>query len=291
MPELPEVETVCRGLDALLPGRMIHAVETDWPKTWPLATGELESHVLGTRFSSVSRRGKLILAALDNGYCLAMHLRMTGQLVFVGSRTGRFGGGHPSDSLVDQLPDRSTRVIFRLDGGKLFFNDQRKFGRIQLVAPGAVDDLDFVKRLGPDPLDPAFTPAQLAEVLGRRAGAMIKAVLLDQSVIAGIGNIYTDEALWGARLHPAQPAGSLSADDVVSLWTELRTVLHLSIAQGGSTDRNYLNAEGQRGAYLDFARVFRRQGQACQRCGGSIIKLRCAGRGTHICPQCQKLLD
>jgi formamidopyrimidine-DNA glycosylase len=226
---------------------------------------------------------------LSSGYSLVIHLKMTGQLVFVSQQT-RFGAGHPNDSLVHQLPDKSTRVEFTFtDDSKLFFNDQRKFGWVKLIPTAEVPNIDFMKKVGPEPLDASFTAEAFATRLQRRKNTSIKAALLDQTVVAGVGNIYADESLWGAKIHPATLVRNVSTQKLATLFTELQYVLNLSIEKGGSSNHTYVNAEGKRGSYMNFARVFRRDGQACPRCGHSIIKLRVAGRGTHICPHDQQL--
>ncbi len=214
---------------------------------------------------------------------------MTGQLVFR-SATAHFGAGHPSGSLMGDLPDKSTRVTLTFaDGARLFFNDQRKFGWMRLMPTAEVENLDFFKKVGPEPLAADFTPADFAARLSRRAKSGIKAVLLDQTVVAGIGNIYADESLWAAKIHPLTLVQDIPKAKVTALYTGLRDILTLSIKKGGSTDRNYVNHEGKRGSYLTFANVFRREGQPCPRCGTIIIKTKVAGRGTHVCPHCQVL--
>lgn len=289
MPELPEVETVRIGLARLLPGRRIKSVDFDWPKSFPNADIDVERFVIGAKVLEVRRRAKVLLIELSSKYSLVIHLKMTGQLVFKSSKE-RFGAGHPNDSLVGQLPDKSTRVTLAFeDGSKLFFNDQRKFGWMRLIPAAEVANLDFFKKVGPEPLSDDFDWRQLRERLVRRRNTSIKAALLDQTVVAGVGNIYADEALWGARLHPSTPVRDISAAKFHKLYDELIYVLRLSIEKGGSSDRNYVNAEGKKGSYISFARVFRREGQACPRCGHTIRKIRVAGRGTHICPHCQKL--
>lgn len=201
----------------------------------------------------------------------------------------RFGAGHPNDSLIGELPDRSTRVTIEFaDGSHLYFNDQRKFGWMKLMPTLEVPNIDFMKKVGPEPLEAEFTAAQFAERFKRRAKTSIKAALLDQTVIAGVGNIYADESLWGAKVHPGRIVGTITDAEFKKLYTELRAVMNLAIEKGGSTDKNYVNAEGKRGSYMDFARVFRREGKPCPRCGAEIIKFKHAGRGTHVCPVCQK---
>lgn len=289
MPELPEVETVRRGLAQLLPGREVVSAAADWDKSFPNAPEDVQQFLAGAKMLEVRRRAKVLIIDLDSEYSLVTHLKMTGQLVFVGAGT-RFGAGHPSESLVGQLPDKSTRVTIAFaDGSHLYFNDQRKFGWMRLLPTLEVENLDFFQKVGPEPLAADFSWQVLKGRLLRRPKSSIKAVLLDQTVVAGIGNIYADETLWGAKIHPSTPVGLLTAEQVHKLYEELVFVLELAIEKGGSTDRNYVNAEGKRGSYLTFARVFRRQGQPCSRCGATILKTRVAGRGTHFCPNCQKM--
>jgi formamidopyrimidine-DNA glycosylase len=286
MPELPEVETVRRGLHKLLIGRVVTAETHDTAKGFPNAPADVASFLLGATIADVRRRAKVLLIDLSTDYTLVIHLKMTGQLVFRGEEN--FGAGHPNESLIGELPDRSTRVTLTFaDGSRLYFNDQRKFGWMRLLPTLEVPNIDFMKRVGPEPLEADFTAKHFADRFTRRAKTSIKAALLDQSVIAGVGNIYADESLWGAKVHPKRLVGSVTAAEFEALYIELRAVMNMAIEKGGSTDRNYVNAEGKRGSYMDFARVFRREGLACPRCGTEIIKFKAAGRGTHICPQCQ----
>jgi formamidopyrimidine-DNA glycosylase len=288
MPELPEVETVRRGLRELIIGRKIKAVNHDTPKSFPNAPKDVEEFLVGASVADVRRRAKVLLIDLSTDYTLVIHLKMTGQLVFRGEAV--FGAGHPSESLIGELPDRSTRVTLTFtDESHLYFNDQRKFGWMKLMPTIEVPHIDFMQKVGPEPLEADFTPAEFAERFKRRAKTSIKAALLDQTVVAGVGNIYADESLWGAKIHPRRLVGTITAAEYKKLYTELRTVMNLAIEKGGSTDKNYVNAEGKRGSYMDFARVFRREGKPCPRCGTTIIKFKAAGRGTHVCPYCQKL--
>lgn len=286
MPELPEVETVRSGLQQLLPGRTIASIEHDWPKGFPNAPEDVQQFGVGASVVVVARRAKVLLIELSSKYSLVVHLKMTGQLVFRGEE--QFGAGHPNDSLIGDLPDRSTRVTITFkDGSKLFFNDQRKFGWMRLMPTAEVPFIDFFQKVGPEPLSADFTAEILYERLQRRKNTSIKAALLDQTVLAGIGNIYADEGLWGARLHPSTLVKNLSQAQVAELHAALVAVLNTAITKGGSTDKNYVNAEGKRGSYMDFASVFRREGKPCPRCGATIEKSKVAGRGTHTCPVCQ----
>lgn len=287
MPELPEVETVRIGLTSLLPGKVVKDVTHDWPKSFPNAPAYVAKFLIGAKIKEVRRRAKVLIIDLSSRYSLVVHLKMTGQLVYVGKK--RFGAGHPNDSLISKLPDKSTRVTIDFkDNSKLFFNDQRKFGWMKLLPTLEVSEIDFMKKVGPEPLEDDFTFDIFLERLKRRQKSPIKAVLLDQTVLAGIGNIYADESLWAAKIHPSTPVSRIQKVKLATLYGEIRSILKAAIASGGSTDRNFVNAEGKKGSYLSFAQVFRKQGQPCPRCGTTIEKIRVAGRGTHICPKCQK---
>jgi formamidopyrimidine-DNA glycosylase len=288
MPELPEVETVRVGLRQLIVGKTIASVTYNWDKSFPNAVADVNKFMVNARVLDVRRRAKVLLIDLNTEHTLVIHLKMTGQMVYR-SASKTFGAGHPSASLVGVLPDKSTRVNFKFnDNSKLFFNDQRKFGWIKLFPTVEVPNIDFFKKVGPEPLAADFTQEAFRERFVRRPNTNIKAALLDQTVIAGVGNIYADESLWGAKIHPSALVKNLSPARLNTLYTEVRYVLNLAIEKGGSTDRNYVNAEGKKGSYLSFARVFRKNGQPCPRCATTIIKIRVAGRGTHICPKCQK---
>lgn len=287
MPELPEVETVRRGLQALIIGRTVKAVNNDTVKGFPNTLADVGAFLIGANIVAVRRRAKVLLIDLSTGYTLVIHLKMTGQLVYRGEQV--FGAGHPNESLIGELPDRSTRVTIEFtDESHLYFNDQRKFGWMRLMPTLEVSNIDFMKRVGPEPLEADFTAAEFAARFTRRAKTSIKAALLDQTVVAGVGNIYADESLWGAKIHPKRLVNTITDKEFILLYTELRAVMNLAIKKGGSTDKNYVNAEGKRGSYMDFAKVFRREGLTCPRCETEIIKFKAAGRGTHICPNCQK---
>ena len=320
MPELPEVETVRLGLAKLLPRLIIKDVWHDWKKGFPNAPADVARFMIGASVKSVRRRAKVLIIELSSGYSLVIHLKMTGQLVFVhenqledssskivaGNKVRKkqsanskllttnepsalFGGGHPNDSLINNLPDKSTRVVLDfIDGSKLFFNDQRKFGWMRLLPTVEVPEIDFLKTVGPEPLEDDFTVDKFIERLQTRKNSPIKAVLLDQKVLAGVGNIYADESLFAAKIHPSTPVSKASRTKLVMLHGDLIAVLRLAIEKGGSTNRNYVNAEGKKGSYMSFAQIFRKEGQPCPRCGTIIEKIRVGGRGTHICPHCQK---
>lgn len=289
MPELPEVETVRIGLVRLLPGRIVSEITYDTDKSFPNAPTDVAQFLIGASVADVRRRAKVLLIELSSKYTLVIHLKMTGQLVF-DSAHEHFGAGHPSDSLIGKLPDKSTRVTLTFqDGGRLFFNDQRKFGWMRLIPTTEVPNIDFMKRVGPEPLEANFDWHGMKARLLRRKNTSIKAALLDQTVIAGVGNIYADESLWGAKIHPARLVHTLTDKEIEALHRALIEVLQLSIEKGGSSSHTYVNAEGKKGSYMTFASVFRRENQPCPRCGTTIIKTKVAGRGTHTCPICQSL--
>lgn len=291
MPELPEVETVRRGLHELIIGRTIKMVqEFESPKSFPNAPGDVAQFFVGASITDVRRRAKVLLLELSSGYTLVVHLKMTGQLVFRAD-DAVFGAGHPNDSLIGELPDRSTRVAIKfIDSSHLYFNDQRKFGWMKLFPTLEVPNIDFMKKVGPEPLEDSFTAKEFIQRIRRRNGTTIKAAILDQTVLAGVGNIYADESLWGAKIHPASRVRDVNDRQLTALLKEIKYVMSLAIEKGGSTDKNYVNAEGKRGSYIDFARVFRKEGEPCPRHPDVLVeKIRVAGRGTHICPVCQAL--
>lgn len=270
MPELPEVETVVRILRPQLVDRTLSGMRCHWPRhiDRPLLP-EFQKRIVGRKIKGVSRRGKFILIALDNGETLIVHLRMSGHLAVVAAT----------------LPiDKHSHTIFELDSGQeLRFRDTRKFGRVYLVR----DVQEVVGRLGPEPLDPAFSAATLAELLSGRK-RILKSFLLDQTMIAGIGNIYADEALFHAGLLPTRRTDSLAADEIVALFKGIREVLQLGIAREGASISTYIKPDGEKGDMQNEVKVFRRTGEDCFRCGEMIHRIRLGGRSTHFCPGCQQ---
>lgn len=291
MPELPEVETIKRGLETAIVHQRLSGVEVLWSKSFDAPAGLIEQAVTGARIKSLRRRAKVLIWDLDNGFSLLFHLKMTGQLVLTDGAETLFAGGHPTESMLgDRLPDRSTRVVFTLESGeRVYFNDQRKFGWIKLVPTAEVEQDALVSRLGPEPLSDEFTLAGLQAELQAHKGAPVKAVILDQSTVSGVGNIYADESLHLAKIHPARLAGSLSPAEARRLHQAIKTIIGLGVEHGGTSFAHFVNAMRGKGDYLQHARVFRREGQPCPVCGTVIEKTRVAGRGTHVCPKCQAL--
>ena len=290
MPEGPEVETIRRGLELGIVGETISGVSVLWQKSFDVPTVFIDQYVTGAQVLHVERRGKVLIVNLSTGHTMLFHLKMTGQMVLVKRDGERFAGGHPSESMRSELPDRSTKVIFDfVSGDKLFFNDFRKFGWVKLVPTPEVILDPLVARLGPEALGPEFTVSFFKTQLDRHQRAPIKPTILDQATVAGVGNIYADESLHLARIHPMRLAGSLSAAEMKRLHAAIRAIIALGIEHGGTSFSRYVNALGGKGDYLEHARVFRRDGLPCPVHPGTlIVKLRVAGRGTHICPVCQK---
>ena len=281
MPELPEVETIKRGLRGFILGKEIKKIRVFCEKSF------VGKPTRG-KINEIRRFGKALVIDLDSDYSLMVHLRMTGQLIYDGNE--RYAGGHPSENYVDKLPNKQTRVAIEFEDGVLYFNDQRKFGFIKVIPTVEIEKEDFISKLAKEPWQ--MTDEELYEKLQQHKKVSIKAAILDQTIIAGLGNIYADEALYYAKIHPARKAGSLTQAEVKKLLQGAREVMEKSIDVGGSTIRNYVKADGTRGDYLDlFAKVYHREGQPCDRCGTMLVKTKVAGRGTHFCPNCQKLSE
>jgi formamidopyrimidine-DNA glycosylase len=282
MPELPEVETIRRGLEGFIRNKKITNVKIFCDKSF-IGPKEL---VESKKVLALRRRGKALLIDLEGGITMMIHLRMTGQLIFR-SDNDSFAGGHPTDSFFTELPNKQTRVEFELENGKLFFNDQRKFGFVKLIETAEIENDKFIKSLAKEPWDMTFD--EFKKNLMRHKTQPIKATILDQKVVAGVGNIYADESLFFAGVHPKRETGSLTDDEIKKLLEGTRKTMQASIDSGGSTMKTYVKADGTKGDYLRlFAKVFRREGEPCEKCGTEIVKIRVAGRGTHICPHCQK---
>ena len=281
MPELPEVETIRRGLSKLILNKKIVQVDILEKKSFfGSKTG-----VLNTKIIDLRRRGKALIFDLDNKNSFLIHLRMTGQLIFVGNE--RFAGGHPNENFISELPNKQTRVMFCFsDGTKLFFNDQRKFGFVKIMKTSEVESDDFVSKLGKEPWE-MRNEDFFKKIHGKNI--CVKAALLDQEIIAGLGNIYADESLFFAGVRPDRKCSSLSIEEVSKIIEGARKTMEDSLDAGGSTIRNYVKADGTRGDYLElFAKVYGREGKECVKCGEKIRKIRVAGRGTHFCERCQK---
>jgi len=276
VPELPEVETVRARLEPVLVGRSLERVEIHDPRlTRPFDPAGVAAELEGERIVAVDRRGKYLIVRFESGRVLLIHLRMTGNLL------------HGSGAWLPH-PDPHRRAVVRLDDGSdVAYRDVRRFGTWLLVEPGELEPyLD--DRVGREPLERSFTTKRLAETLaGRRTP--VKAAILDQRRLAGVGNIYADEALWRARIHPQRPAGELGPAELKALHGGIRTALKAGIERQGATLRDYRTPDGGSGAMQHEFKVYGREGEPCDRCGTPIEKIRAAGRGTWYCPNCQRL--
>src|SRR5688572_7498148 len=295
MPELPEVETVARDLQRWIAGARIDDAEVRWERTirHPLPADRFVAELRGAAIRSVGRRAKTVLLHLDDGRVMTVALRMTGALIVAAP-------GAPADPYA--------RVVFDLaDGRELRYRDVRKFGRIGLWPGGGLRSVgagrgarsrrvaeggrryrvgEVFSGHGPEPLAPSFTAARLAERLHGRS-ARLKTLLLDQSFVAGVGNIYADEALWRARLHPLRRADTLTDDEVRRLHRSLRSVLRQGVVNRGASFSDYVGADGQPGDNAERLAVYRRTDQPCYRCGRPIARLVLGQRSAHFCPHCQ----
>jgi formamidopyrimidine-DNA glycosylase len=277
LPELPEVETIRARLAPRLEGRRFESVEIADPRlTRPEPPGAIAQALQGERIDTVGRRGKYLVFEFESGRHLLVHLRMTGNVE------------HPAQGGLAADPYRRA-VVTLDDGSDVAYRDVRRFGTWALLEPGELDDYFASRRLGGEPLERGFTTRGLTQALAGRK-APIKAALLDQRAVAGVGNIYADEALWRARIHPLRPAGSLAPAEIVRLRKAIRAALEMGIARQGATLRDYRDPEGRRGRMQHEFKVYGRQDEPCPRCGTPIAKTRAGGRGTWYCPQCQ-LLD
>ncbi len=271
MPELPEVETIVRGLYGDVVGRVFTAVTIDWPRqVAPLSPQEFASRLTGRRVLSLYRRGKYIIFDLDEA-ALLVHLKMTGRLYVMPT-----GAGHPDD--------RWLRAVFGMDDGhELRFSDSRRFGRLLLTDSAE----EISTRLGPEPLSEEFSLDAFHARLTARRGT-VKPLLLDQRFVAGVGNIYADEALWSAGIDPRRKVDTLKRDEIARLYFALRSVLLSGIEHQGASINWYRKPDGTRGEQQDHFNIYGRAGKPCPRCGAVIQKIRLGQRGTHYCPSCQK---
>src|SRR5947208_14215690 len=275
MPELPEVETIRLALEPHVVGRRFDQVEINDPRlVRPFEPTAVAAELEGERVAALDRRGKYLIVRFESGRVLLIHLRMTGSL-----RHAAAG------SLAD---DPHRRAVVKLDDGSdVAYRDVRRFGTWHLLEPEEVDEY-LAQRLGREPLDRTFTARRLAERLaGRRAP--VKAALLDQRTVAGLGNIYVDEALWRSQIHPLRLAGELGADEVSRITRAIKEALKAGLRRQGASLRDYSTPDGSRGRMQEEFRVYGREGEPCSRCGTPIEKIRAGGRGTWYCPACQGL--
>ena len=272
MPELPEVETVRRGLEKLILGKKISNIDIHYPKMIKTDLHEFQKEMPGQVIQTMGRRGKYLLFYLSDRVLIS-HLRMEGKYFY-----------YP-----DQVPERKhAHVLIHFeDGSTLVYEDVRKFGTMELLAPELLEAYFISKQLGPEPTEQDFDLGRFKLAL-KRSKKPIKSHLLDQTLVVGLGNIYVDEVLWRAKVHPARISQSLTAKEARKVHDETINVLGQAVEKGGSTIRTYTNAFGEDGTMQEFHQVYDKTGQACSRCGSIIEKIQLGGRGTHFCPRCQR---
>jgi len=273
MPELPEVETIRRTLAEHVRNIKIEEVKLIWPAAvcgWE--DKAFEDLVTGRRIKTIDRRGKYLMILLDEDLTLIAHMRMTGRL--------NYYSGH-------QEPEKHTHVVFRLERGELHFSDVRKFGRIQAIPTPLRFSESSLRKLGPEPLEDEFTPAVLKERFGKKK-VLLKAALLDQSILAGMGNIYVDESLFLAGLSPDRRVDTLSEEEISKLHHAIQNVLQAGIDAQGTSFRDYRDANGEKGSFQQSLKVYGRGGKPCQICGQTLERIRLAGRTTVYCTRCQR---
>ena len=272
MPELPEVETVRRGLEKLILGKKISNIEIRYPKMIKTDLNQFQKELPGQVIQSMGRRGKYLLFNLRDKVLIS-HLRMEGKYFY-----------YP-----DEIPERKHAhiLVHFEDGTTLVYEDVRKFGTMELLAPELLDSYFISKKLGPEPTDQDFDLGRFKLAL-KKSKKPIKSHLLDQTLVAGLGNIYVDEVLWRAKVHPSRLSNSLTAQEARKAHDETIKVLGQAVEKGGSTIRSYTNAFGEDGTMQEFHQVYDKAGQACSRCGSTIEKIQLGGRGTYFCPKCQR---
>jgi len=280
MPELPEVESIRLQLEKYLVGHKITGVDAHYKNF----DGDTQN-LVGGNVKKIRRFGKVLSIDLTNGHSLVIHIKLTGQLIYRGPNLKI--SGSLSKKIIGGLGGKHTHVIFRLDkGGKLYYNDVRKFGWIKVVKSSEVENIDFIRKLGPEPLD-GLSLEKFKQIVSK-SSRPIKIVLMDQEKIGGVGNIYANDALWLAKIHPQANANKLTGNQVTGLYNAVEEVLRQGLKWGGASELSYVTPSGQEGLYQEHSLAYGRQGEPCERCHrAKFVKIFLAGRGTYFCPVCQ----
>ncbi len=297
MPELPEVSIIVSQLRHKLKGLVIENVEYDWPKKFDWGQFSV-ADIKGARVLNVRRWGKVLIIDLLSSkrgpkqpythIAILIHLKLTGQLIYQDQQT-RVAGGHPIPPLNRPVPNSTTRVTFAFNNGAhLYFNDMRKFGWVKIVEglESKIKEAIGIE-MGPDPLEISYE--EFKDRLRQRGKARLKKLLMDQTFIAGVGNIYSDEALWRAKIHPKRLAGSLNEAEIKGLYEGIKESLKVAIERGGSSTNAFVDSRGERGLYLSYAQAYHMTGKPCSRCRTPIVRQKIDGRSAHFCPTCQRL--
>jgi len=271
MPELPEVETIVRQLNAALKGKKIKSAKVSLSRLVKCPVKKFRKAVEGAVVKRIGRRAKMIIVGLSNGCSLVIHLKMTGQLIAGGT------------------PGKHTHIIYEFaGGGRLIHNDLRRFGFVKVMPTAELDNFFAQEKFGPEPLEKSFTPRLFAGMLAGKKGKKIKPLLMDQKFISGVGNIYGDEILFFAGVLPERKAGSLSSEEIKKIYAGIKKILSLAVKKRGSSTDDYLDARGKKGDFVKFLKVYGREGEPCKKCGAEIRRLKIGGRSAHFCPRCQK---
>lgn len=288
MPELPEVTVVVNSLNKAIKGLVLESLEYDWkPKFY--WNGFSIKDLKGAKVKDVRRWGKVIIIDLSNGFSIVIHLKLTGQLIYQDKKI-RVSGGHPIPPLNKPAPNSTTRATFAFTNeGYLYFNDMRKFGWVKIVKSDEQSIKDAIGKvvLGPDPM--TMKVDEFIVRIKKKPQARIKKLLMDQAFVAGVGNIYSDEALWRAKVHPKRSVVSLTDAEVRAIFKGLIDSFSLAIEKGGSSANSFVDGRGEKGLYLSFANAYHMTGRPCKRCKTLIVREKMDGRSAHYCPKCQKL--
>jgi formamidopyrimidine-DNA glycosylase len=278
MPELPEVETIRSQLQKLIVGKKIKEVKVGLPKMVKLPLGKFRKAVIGATIKEVKRRAKILIFGLSNGWSILIHLKLSGRLIF----------RRKNEKLAPEDTAWNHLIYYFNDGSRLFHNDLRQFGYVKLVKSGELLDFFKKEKLGPEPLEKEFTLSEFSAILKRKPKAKIKQFLMDQTVIAGIGNLYSDEILFFADIHPLKRIADLKPAEIKKIFEGIKKILLEATKLKGSSVDLYLDASGKEGNYVPRIKVYGREGEKCQRCGTTIKRLKIGGRSAHFCPACQK---
>lgn len=286
MPELPEVTVIVRGLDKKLKGLIFKSISYDWPKGFQWNDFS-EKDLKGAKVIGVDRRGKVVLINTNKKFTILIHLKLTGQLIYQDKKT-RIAGGHPIPPLNLPSPNKTTRATFEFtNGGHLYFNDMRKFGWVKVVKSDEGVVRSAVGILGPDALEISYK--DFSERIKKKPQSRIKKLLMDQTFISGVGNIYADESLWLAKVHPSRSVVSLSDSEIKAIHKGIQDSMNFSIEKGGSSANSYVGSGGEKGLFLNFANAYHMTGLPCKRCKTLIVRKKMDGRSAHFCPNCQRI--